>query len=90
MIAAVQANWDQILAKSGKEPPSGTRVSVKFRMSSKGEVIEIMDVEGTSDALGEKACASSVTRAAPYGTWTDEMIADLGTSQVLILVFAYP
>jgi len=58
-------------------------------MNAKGQVTEIVDVEGTSDVLGKKACVAAVTLAAPYDKWTDDMIDVLGTSQVLTLVFTY-
>jgi hypothetical protein len=89
MFYDIQTRWDKILANGGKEPPSGTHVSVKFRINAKGQVTEIVDVEGTSDVSGKKACVAAVTLSAPYDKWTDDMIDVLGTSQVLTLVFTY-
>jgi hypothetical protein len=46
-------------------------------------------VEGTAGNQAEKACAAAITARAPYGPWTDDMIAVLGEEQELTFVFYY-
>ena len=89
MMEAIQIQWDRILLDSRTEPPSGTYVTVKFTMDSKGRITEILDVESTSSEQGKQSCISAITMTAPYGDWTDDMIAVLGNSQELTFRFYY-
>ena len=89
MMEAIQIQWDRILLDSRTEPPSGTYVTVKFTMDSKGKITEIVDVESTSSEQGKQSCISAITLTAPYGDWTDDMIAVLGNSQELTFMFYY-
>jgi hypothetical protein len=89
MIEAIQIQWDRILTESRTEPPSNTVVTVKFTMDSKGKITEILNVESTSSEQGKQSCLTAITMTAPYGDWTDDMIAVLGTSQELTFQFYY-
>jgi hypothetical protein len=89
MIEAIQVQWERILIDSRTEPPSGTTVTVKFSMDSKGRITEILDVENNSSEQGKASCISAITNTAPYGDWTDDMIAVLGNSQELTFKFYY-
>lgn len=89
MMEAIQAQWERILIDSNTEPPSGTSVTVRFTLDSKGKITEILQVESTSTEQGKQSCVSAITLTAPYGDWTDDMIAVLGNSQDLTFVFYY-
>ncbi len=89
MVNAIEGQWSRILNQSNTTPPAGTFVAVKFTMDSKGRITEILGVESTSSERGKDCCISALTNAAPYGAWTNEMIAALGTSQELTLGFSY-
>jgi len=89
LINAVQEQWDRILIESRTNPPPGSQVSVRFRLDSKGLVAEVLDVQSTSSEQGKDACVSAITSRAPYGDWTDDMIAMLGSSQELTFTFLY-
>jgi hypothetical protein len=92
MMAAVQAEWDHIRITNQVYPKSGTPVTVKFVLNSKGNVTRIVNVDtspGTSDAAG-RTCVAAITAHAPYGDWTEEMVATLGTDQEITLTFYYP
>jgi len=89
MIETVQIQWERILTESRIYPTSGTNVTVKFRIDSEGKISEIINVEGTAGNQAEKACTSAITSRAPYGPWTDDMIAVLGTSQEMTFAFYY-
>lgn len=89
MIETVQIQWERILIESRVSPPSGTSVKVVFRMDTEGKISQIMEVNGTAGNQAEKACTSAITARAPYGPWTDDMIAVLGQSQDLTFTFYY-
>jgi hypothetical protein len=89
MIDAIQIQWERILIDSNTEPPSGSTVTVKFTLDSKGRVTEILDVENNSSEQGKASCVSAITLTAPYGDWTPDMIAVLGNSQNFTFQFYY-
>jgi hypothetical protein len=89
MTAAIHMQWDRILIESGTHPPSGSAVTVKFVLDSKGKVTEILDVRSTSSEQGSASCVSAIINSAPYGDWSDDMIATLGTSKEITLQFIY-
>lgn len=89
MIDTVQIQWENILIESKVYPRSGTQVTVKFRLDKEGKIPEIISVEGTAGNQAEKACTSAITLRAPYGPWTDDMIALLGESQEMTFAFYY-
>jgi hypothetical protein len=89
MLEAIQLQWERILIESQTEPPAGSYVTVKFTMDTKGRITEIIDVENTSSEQGKQSCLSAITLTAPYGDWTDDMIAVLGNSQELTFRFYY-
>lgn len=89
LIESVQIEWDRILESSAVYPPSGTTVSVKFVIDSKGRITRIVDVESTSSEQGKQACESAITNRSPYGEWTADMIAMLGQQQEMTFMFYY-
>jgi hypothetical protein len=60
---------------------------VKFILSQEGAVSEIVSVKGSGGTQYERICVSGITLRAPYGKWTDDMIAVLGASQELTFTF---
>ena len=89
MLETVQIQWDRILLSSTLYPPSGTTVTVKFRMNSDGKIAAIIDVKNTPNEQGKEACISAITARSPYGKWSDDMIAVLGDSQEMTFTFYY-
>mgnify|MGYP001309537599 FL=1 len=89
LIDTVQIQWERILHESRLYPVNGTSVKVVFVLNSKGEIARIVNVEGTAGQQAEKACASAITSRAPYGPWTDDMLAVLGEEQELTFNFFY-
>jgi hypothetical protein len=89
MIETVQIQWDRILIQSALYPPSGTTVTVTFRMDSDGTITKILETKNTSSEQGKESCVSAITARSPYGKWSDDMIAVLGTSQDMTFTFYY-
>ncbi|MFI5356164.1 MAG: hypothetical protein ACHQ4G_02390 [Opitutales bacterium] len=89
LIETVQFQWERILIQSRVSPTSGTHVSVKFVLNKKGEVDKIVAVEATAGEQAQRACVSAISARAPYGEWTDDMVAMLGDSQEMTFTFYY-
>ncbi|PTY04866.1 hypothetical protein DB347_19395 [Opitutaceae bacterium EW11] len=90
LIETVQVQWERILDQSKVYPPSGSTVTVKFRIeATEGAIAEIVHSESTAGTQAERACISAITARSPYGKWTEDMIAVLGQSQEMTFTFYY-
>ncbi len=89
MIDTVQTQWERILIDSRIYPASGSTVTVKFIMDSEGKIARIVNVDSTASDSASRACISGITDRAPYGPWTDDMIAMLGKQQEMTFTFYY-
>jgi hypothetical protein len=69
-------------------PLAGSRVKVKFKLMKSGEVA-IVEVDGTADTLWSRVAVDAIAQRAPYGEWTDDMIAVLGESTEITFTFHY-
>ena len=58
-------------------------------MNTEGRISEIVSVDGTAGNQAQKGCMAAITARAPYGPWTEDMIAVLGDSQELTFTFYY-
>lgn len=87
LIETVDIQWRRLMHESRAFPPSGSQVTVKFKLVSDGAVSEIVSVEGSGGKQYEQICVAGITTRAPYGKWTDDMIAMLGESQELTFTF---
>lgn len=89
LIDTVQIQWERILNTSGISPPSGSHVTIRFRINSQGQIAEILKVDGNAGDYGTNAALSAIRDPAPYRPWTKEMVAVLGNDQVITFSFYY-
>jgi len=89
LIDIVQIQWEDLNERSKISPPSGTKISVKFRLDSEGKITEIIYADSNGGEQAKRICISAITDRAPYGKWTDDMTAMLGDSQELTFTFYY-
>ena len=87
MLDAIQARWSELAAK--KKPKGPGIVSVRFALSDKGSVVEILDVQSEMAGSAKAACMNAITSCASFGNWTPDMKAKLGRRRELTLVFHY-
>ncbi len=86
-VVGVQA--ERIFNQSIKFPPSGTKVSVYFKLNSLGEVAEIVKVIGDASQSTRYGCVSAIVDRAPYGKWPQEMTDVLGDDIVVEFTFYF-
>jgi hypothetical protein len=89
MIDTVQIQWERIILQMSALPANGSTVTVKFVMNDEGRIASIKSVETTANETASHACVSAITDRAPYGPWTDDMKAVLGTQQEMTFTFYY-
>lgn len=88
-VESVDIQWQRIIQQSNIYPVAGTKVVVKFRMDSKGDIPEIISVESSGGRVAKDACVSAIVARAPYGAWPEDMIGVLGQSQEITFTFQY-
>jgi hypothetical protein len=89
LIDIVDIQWERIVASSSISPKPSSQVTINFRINSKGQIAEILKVEGDAGEFGTNAALSAIREPAPYRAWTKEMVAALGDDQVLTFAFYY-
>ena len=89
LIDAVQAQWERLIIRSPIYPTRGTVVRVTFKINSAGNISEIVKVESPGERTAEYLCISAITERAPYGDWSEDMIAVLGREQEMTFRFFY-
>ena len=89
LIDAVQVQWERLIMRSAFYPSSGSMVRVVFKVDSAGLISEVVKVDGTGAELAQRLCVSAITERAPYGEWSEDMIAVLGREQELTFTFFY-
>lgn len=70
-------------------PPPGTIVRVTFIINDKGDITDIAPGDGEAPLQAKRACVSAITARAPYGKWSDDMVAVLGHEQEMTFTFYY-
>ena len=89
LIDIVQIQWERILTSSSMSPKPSSRVTINFRINSKGQIAEIIKVDGDAGEFGTNAALGAIREPAPYRAWTKEMVAVLGNEQVITFSFYY-
>jgi hypothetical protein len=89
MIDTVQIQWERLILQQSANPTVGSTVTVKFVMNDEGRISQIANVESTANETASRACVSAITDRAPYGPWTDDMKAMLGSQQEMTFTFYY-
>ncbi|MEY4488653.1 MAG: hypothetical protein RIQ79_1161, partial [Verrucomicrobiota bacterium] len=90
LIDAVQVQWERLIIRSPVYPTPGTSVKVTFKINAAGTISEIVKVESQQgEKTAEYLCISAITERAPYGEWSDDMIAALGKEQEMTFRFFY-
>ena len=89
MIETVQVQWERLVLQLTANPAVGSTVKVRFVMDDKGNIDRILGVESTASETAKRACISAIRDRMPYGDWTDDMKAVLGTEQEMTFTFYY-
>ena len=87
-IESVDIQWQRIVEQSNVYPVAGTKVVVKFRINSKGEIAEV-EPKSSGGRAAIASCVSAIVFRKSYGVWSDDMIAVLGESQEITFTFLY-
>lgn len=89
LIETVQVQWERQIIMSRFYPVPGTKIVVTFVLDQAGRIDRIVKVEDSGDRFAAQLCASAITERAPYGEWSEDMVAVLGEEQEITFSFHY-
>ena len=90
MIEAISRQWNLLGNQYDLTSTYGTVVVIEYYIDSSGELTKIKTVFSNSTSLAAKLCEQSILSTAPYGVWSQEMVARFGdTEQSVTINFYY-
>lgn len=89
LIETVQVQWERQIIMSRFYPVPGTKIVVTFVLGRAGQIERIVKMQDSGDRFAAQLCAGAITERAPYGEWTEDMVAVLGEEQEITFSFHY-
>ncbi len=89
LIETISVRWNA-LAEEGAARESRSKVVLQFVLTKDGYVQELRTMpDTTSKVIGIYMCRTAIENGAPYGPWTDEMVAVFGDDETVTFSFYY-
>jgi len=90
MMEAISAQWTQLgRTFDYRTRDIGTRVQVRFLLDPEGHVSELKVIETSASRPATLLVTDAILSRAPYGKWTEQMLAELPEKQELTITFHY-
>jgi len=92
MLQAIESQWYQLVKGSlpyiqkDKIPPE---IVYSFLLNSKGKLETLTSLGSQEDTLASDLCRQAISSRAPFGKWSEEMIKDLGETDLITIKFSY-
>jgi len=93
MLTAIERQWGILAGNSfsyfnADQMPS--KVTYKFTLLSSGQIEYLQQYqEQKLDNLAAELCRQAIASRAPFGLWSEEMIAEFGNSDEIVITFNY-
>ena len=90
MLEAISTQW-RLLARHSNFVfhDTGSRVTIVFELTKEGRVENLTVKETSSTRPAMLLCKDAILSRAPFGLWTEAMVAALGTSDTVTITFYY-
>ena len=81
----------QLLASKLIPPQSeiSTRVIVEYQITREGQISDMKVIYTSAGRAATLICEDTIQSPAPFGAWTEEMVATLGEEQTIRITFIY-
>lgn len=90
MTEAIARQWYLLASMQSLSSEVDTQVVIEFFLNTDGEITAIKVLFNSSTITGKTLCEQAILSTAPYGKWTPEMIAVLGSqNQSVKFTFYY-
>jgi len=86
MLEAISRQWNLLGNQYDLTPAINSVVTVEFAINTRGELVRIAIPFSNSTKVGSALCEQSITSTAPFGAWTEDMIASLGSSDQTVRI----
>ena len=86
MIEAISRQWNLLGNQYDLTSTYGTIVVIEYYIDSTGELTKIKTVFSNATSLATKLCEQSILSTAPYGVWSQEMVARFGDSEQSVTI----
>jgi len=89
LIETISIRWNS-LAEEGAGRESRSKVVLRFILTKDGNIenLELLP-DSTAKVIGIYMCRTAIESGAPYGPWTDEMVAVFGHEETVTFSFHY-
>ena len=93
MLKSIEEQWGQLVRGSisyiRKEKLPG-KITLQFKLTSEGQVTELRRIDLLPiNSLATDLCRQAISSRSPFGKWSQEMIHDLGDSDIVTISFIY-
>jgi hypothetical protein len=89
MFAAIGLQWNKLVYNANLNSIPVSQVHVRFILNKYGQIESIEIPENTAGQLPAFLCTDAIESRAPFGLWTEEMIAKFGDSTDVNIHFNY-
>ncbi|MFI3291764.1 MAG: hypothetical protein R3Y46_07800 [Opitutales bacterium] len=90
MLEAISRQWNLLANEYSLANIANTVVVIEFYLNSKGSLTSFKTLYSNSSHIGITLCEHSIKTTAPYGNWTEDMIAVFGLNdQSVKITFHY-
>ena len=92
MLQAIESQWYQLVKGSLpyiQKDKIPQKIVYSFLLNSKGKVEALTALGSQEDTLASDLCRQAISSRAPFGKWSEEMIKDLGGTDVITIKFSY-
>ncbi|MBR4598176.1 MAG: hypothetical protein IKO42_07265, partial [Opitutales bacterium] len=79
MVEAIVRQWYLLASMHTLSNEANTMVVIEYFLNAQGEITSIKTVLNTSTLTGKSLCEQAILSTAPYGAWTQEMLASFGS-----------
>ena len=89
MFAAIGLQWNKLVYNANLNSIPVSKVHVRFILNKEGHIVSIEIPENTAGQLPAFLCTDAIESRAPFGKWTEEMIAKFGDQTDVNVHFNY-
>ena len=90
LVEAVSSQWNLFARRTNLADGNiGTKVEIKFVLDHKGYIHDLEVIRTTATRAGTNICHDAIASRAPYGDWTEKMVAIHGKQLPITFTFFY-
>ena len=92
MLQSIEEQWGQLVGGSIqfiRRDKLPEKVSYQFYLTANGKIEQLIRLDKQANSLAADLCRQAISSRVPFGEWNDEMVKDLGQSDLVTIHFTY-